>query len=190
MRPYTKSRRLVYRLRSGKAGLKCKQAGLKLYSNPRPLRFSPTERPDDRAIDRATERQTERPSDRATGRSTDRPSDPATGRSNDPGAWRPSDRPSHRPSDPLMDWWDIAKRMKYILDFTTFRCRGSGHRIQGESISLGRGEGEEGRAGEGESPRSWQSSDCSGVLSGLTMPASRFSFACPAQLPQSCNMNA
>ena len=71
------------------------------------LSFRATQRPSDRAIDRATDRATERPSDRAidraTERSTERPSDRATERSTERSSDRATERSSDRSSDRAID---------------------------------------------------------------------------------------
>ena len=87
----TKSRRRVYRLRSGKAGQKFGPPGRNFYRDSRSLVFTSIERPSDRA--------TERPSDRATERSSDRATERSCGRAIERSSDRSSDRPSDRSSD-------------------------------------------------------------------------------------------
>ena len=102
---YSKSRRRVYRLRSGIP----RDNNLEGVSD-RPTRISaetikrPSDRSSDRAIERPIDRSTERSTDRATDRTTERSSDRATERPIERSTERSTERATERTSDGLVEY--------------------------------------------------------------------------------------
>ena len=119
----TKSRRRVYRLRSGKAGQKFGPPGRNFYRDSRSIVFTSIERPSDRTTERPSDRVTERSSERAIDRAAVRPSDRAIERPIE----RPSDRSIKRPSDRVTPKNTSTKRaggMRGAIKSNFSKCSG------------------------------------------------------------------